>query len=251
MRIVEQEEKEYFGKSGDDYYYLVKNEEGVFKILDAEGRNVYGDDGVDNVKEFVISAIRELELDEVAYEVVEKYLLEPEKTEEPKPEEPEEPKEEKPEEEPEEKPKEEEPKPEEPEPEEESEEETREEPREPIESIVGESDGGISGESIEEVSMSTEDIINMAIKAGWNWREFVERVPDLNTEEVKEIFRRKGGKVDESKEIIADENIAGKEYYDAPVYIRLGERVWVIESKGEKLFFKDKDRAERFVVEGK
>ena len=106
-------------------------------------------------------------------------------------------------------------------------------------------------EDIEEVSMSTEDIINMAVKAGWNWREFVERIPDLNTEEVKEIFRRKGGKVDESKEIIADENIAGKEYYDAPMYIRLGERVWVAESKGEKLFFKDKDRAERFVVEGK
>jgi len=106
-------------------------------------------------------------------------------------------------------------------------------------------------ESIEETSMSTEDLINMAVKRGWTWREFVERVPALNTEEVKEIFRRKGGKVNEAREVIADEKIAGKEYFDRyKEYIKVGDKVWEVDlGRGEKIYFKDKDRAEYYESE--
>ena len=48
---------------------------------------------------------------------------------------------------------------------------------------------------IKEVSLSKKDLVKMAIKSGWDWNEFISRVPMLDDEETKELFKKMGGKV--------------------------------------------------------
>jgi len=80
----EEVEKEYFGKSGEEYYYLVGNEseEGVqtdLQIVDQEGKVVYSakDNEVEitDIVDFIIQAIQEMDIEDISYDVFEKYIL--------------------------------------------------------------------------------------------------------------------------------------------------------------------------------
>ena len=91
----EEVDKEYFGKAGENYYYLVGNEseEGItedLQIVDQEGTVVYSakDNEVEitDVVDFIIQAIQEMDIEDISYDVFEKYILpklvEPEEEEE-------------------------------------------------------------------------------------------------------------------------------------------------------------------------
>ena len=82
--IEDQVEKQYFGKSGDNHYYLVgtetdSGETSDLQIVDQEGELVYSakDNEVEitDTVNFIISAIQEMDIEDISYDVFEKYIL--------------------------------------------------------------------------------------------------------------------------------------------------------------------------------
>lgn len=73
--------KEYVGSKGDIYYYLVSGDgEGVadLKVMDAEDNEIFtiGDrEDIEDVSDFVIAAIQEMDIDDISYDLFAKYVL--------------------------------------------------------------------------------------------------------------------------------------------------------------------------------
>lgn len=76
--IDNDEDKFYFGKQDDTFYYLVTNDEGTtFKIVDQSDNEIFTDkDGqFTGVVDFIVAALQELNVAEIAIDVFNTYIL--------------------------------------------------------------------------------------------------------------------------------------------------------------------------------
>lgn len=83
-------EKEYLGVKGDVFYYIDKMEDGKFQVLDAADAVVFpkeGDEAPTDYKEFIVDAVKTLDMEEISTDLVFKHdLLDMENKDENRPE---------------------------------------------------------------------------------------------------------------------------------------------------------------------